>query len=235
MRMYTQRTLIFAILVGGLDFPALAQRNEPLSGQAGEIWRTKKYSPIQNPDVLKMSGAERGRVMLDGYARCLVSANPRKVEAVLSLPVDGSESLPALDRLMISDCLGDGTLTVNRVSARGALYRALYRYNFAKSAPPLQPESNVNSAAPDSEKFNYNPLRRFAECIVRDNSVAARELVVAPTVSGAEQIAFIKLSPSFANCMAKGSEVKFSKTVLVGIIAEMLYRLSSPVLVAGSK
>jgi hypothetical protein len=226
----------FSVMFGALLTPAMAQRNAPLNGQAGDVWRSKRYTPAQVPDVNKMTAAERGRVVLDGYANCVVRASPRKVTAMLAMPMHSAEAEAASRRLTVDDCLSGGDLTFDTDVLRGSLYRALYRYEFATNDSKLQPLSmDTAFNAKVTAQPNYDPLRRFSECVVRDNAVASRDLVMAAAASTIEQSAFAQLKTSFSTCMAKGSEVRFSKTVLVGLIAEMLYRLSSPILAAGSK
>ncbi|WP_264940125.1 hypothetical protein [Sphingomonas caeni] len=134
----------------------------------------------------------------------------------------------ALGKLANDDCLAAGELRFNTLLFRGGLYTALYRERFGRQMPALpQGPANFSAGAPqplDADAAKAIALREFGECVVRADPATAHAIVTVRIGSAEEARLYTVLGPLLGPCVYEGQEVKFSKTVLSGLFAEILYR-----------
>jgi hypothetical protein len=69
-----------------------------------------------------------------------------------------------------------------------------------------------------------NLLQRFGDCVVSANPADARALVLATAATQAERAAIARLGPALGGCVAPKNQVRFSRAVLQGVLAEALYK-----------
>jgi hypothetical protein len=195
------------------------------------------YEPAVPPDSVAMPAVERARYTLNAYASCLVHLNRKGVEATLKIPVGTKASDDAEVKLSVDDCMGTGELKMDGSLLRGALYRALYRTDFWRNPPTLSAEGldYARDMGPGLDTSQYVALRQYGECIVRADPADARNVMLSATATATEHDALLRLSPTFSTCLAKGSQIKFSKPTLLGLLAEVMYRLSQPSPVPGTR
>ena len=172
----------------------------------------------------RMSEEDRARKTTLDFARCILARYPQQVQAAITEP-DSTSGDRSLRKLADSDCLSDSTLEMPAPIFRGSLYRALYIRDFGKQ-PPAKFEANIDYVA----QMSGNPLGRerlilkaYASCVARMNPDGARALVLADVASKPEAEAIRELRPTLGACLKDGT-VRFSKGVLQGNIAEVLYR-----------
>ena len=186
------------------------------------------FEPASPPDSVTMPPVERARYTLNSYAACLVHLDRKRVEATLAMPIGTKASNAAAAKLSVAECLSDGELKMDGTLLRGSLYRALYRADFWRSVHALSPQPIDYAADIGAEggPNQYVPLHQYAECIVRADPTDTRNLLMGGTASATERDTLSRLSPTFSACLAKGSEIRFSKATLLGLLAEVMFRLS---------
>lgn len=211
------RRLLFVLVICALSSAsaALAQMN------ASRI--PERPAAAEVPNDSSLSDVDRARVMMRRFATCIVQKSREHVLSVLK-----NYNGPLGD-LADSDCLGDGTLQMPLELFRGALFAALYSNDFRSDPkitfpdPPLT-FSDCDSCADVAAYQSYVALRHFADCVVRAAPAESRTLALARPASAEEKRAFFALEPHLSACLQKGTTISFSRSVLAGLIAEVLYR-----------
>lgn len=177
----------------------------------GSIFR----DPAADPSVRDVSEEDRARQTMNSYAACLVRTRSVKVSRALARPT--AEVQSALAGLADSSCLNDGKLKMSGDLLRGALYRALYLRDFARTAP-------VSDAAPGAVPASSDVLQQFGYCVDQADPLNARAFVASVPATGAERAALQGLGPALSRCVAPGNNVRFSRSTLQGVLAEAAYR-----------
>lgn len=181
--------------------------------------------------VQRMSEADRARATMNDYAKCLVTNRPGLAKQAAELP-DDARAVRALNRLAISDCLYSGGLVMPHEVLRGAIYTALYKRDYLRSYPPAKSvaiDYMAGNAGSSTAARNWATIRMFASCVSRMDPINARAAVLARVASVEERETYTKLTPAMGDCLTAKGSVTFSKTVLQGALAEVLYREASSV------
>ena len=177
-----------------------------------------------------VAGAAQVRLTVDALGRCLVREEPAKVAAFLKLVPGSRASRDAARKLESDNCMVAGTVEPADAALRGSLFTALYRSAFGAAAEPLKdtgPDLKAEAAGQPAEiAAAYVASRSFAECVVRANPEGARALVLADPAGPAEAAAAKALTPAIAGCLPAGQTLNLTKSTLVSLVAEMLFRLS---------
>lgn len=202
--------------------PGLASEGEPHSSKP-------KFIPAE------------ARKTLDALAACTLHKSPRETIAFLRVFPDGPQAGRAGAALRLQECLlgvgGTASLHFAPTLLRGSFFRALYHRDFARSVPTLaqdMPPYRADAAGQsDATARPYVIARQFAECLVRKDTAVTHALLLAETGSVEETAHFRELQPDLGPCLVQGSTAQFNKSTLVGLIAEVQYRLSNPALLAG--
>ena len=172
---------------------------------------------------------------MNDYSACIVRGWRRATEDYLRLVPGTEQSRRATMKLAKDTCLSRGQLKFNSPLFRGGLFEALYAMDFGRSAPPGVAAApaiaypTVADPNPPAAAKVYPVLIAFADCVARADPAAARQLILSRVASASETTAFTSLMPRLRGCLPTGSELKFSRPMLRGYIAESLYRLSSAV------
>lgn len=217
------RSAILIVLAAAAVAPAFAQEPTRIRG-AG--------SPAEPSFHRRDQEAEAQRVMND-YARCVLIRRSSLAMRFLQTPPRSREAARAGSRAATNVCLGRGELSFHAPLFRGSLFEALYDREFGRrGAEDLGAVPPIDYAAdhPDRESDiarQQTSLRQFADCAVRADPAAAHSLIASEVTSEAESRAFAALGPELNGCLPQGIELRFSRPVLRGLIAETLYRLSA--------
>jgi hypothetical protein len=181
------------------------------------------------------------RLELDALAACLLREHQSEILHGLRLPDESRAQVTQLAPDYFNTCMGNFRIHFDYNSLRGSLYKVLFKHKFGASEPVL-PATPIDFALTDrtlpgstDRTVFHGKLLNFAECVVRSNPAAARELVLAMAGSGPEREAFAVLSGNFAGCMTPGVTLSFSKAALFGLIAEAYYRTSVTPQTAGAQ
>jgi hypothetical protein len=173
------------------------------------------------------------------FAECSLKSRRGSVMEYLKLFPGSRDAYKRMQSLAEYDCIGAGYISFTESLFRGAVYQFLYEDTYSHA--PLSELDNLGS--PDYG-FGGNPksrhdsheiaLRRYADCVARSDPEAAHALLVSTTGSEAEGPAFAALMPSLSNCLVKGDTLSFSKSVLRGTLAEVLYRIRTDAIPAAA-
>ena len=213
--------LLATLLLCAAAPPCLAQKRETEAQSGSNILVPKPaYIPETGSDIV------RARVTIVEFARCVIDRNSRGVERALALPL-GDASDVALSRLASDHCLESGTARIPSAVLRGAIFINLYRRfdkkKIATIALPALDFTHLESAGSSLDMFELGVLA-FGDCVVKRDPALARAVVLAPTASAGQDEAFKDLAPNLGSCLLKGQSLAFSKPVLEGVLAEVLYR-----------
>lgn len=172
------------------------------------------------------------RTFMVDYARCIDDLNKRNVDKMVD-QIPGTDGYSrAAQRTAVNQCLATGDMRFQHSSLHGAVFIHKYRSVFGRVTPTLGDMpfdyATLAATAPSDWKARYLAYRRFGECVVRRDPVAARAMVMAPIGSGTETGAIQTLAPSLSACIDAGVNANFTKERLSGVVAEALYRLSVP-------
>ena len=186
-----------------------------------------KMAPQPAPAVApsrKMSDSDRARQLTNDFAICVLKSSPRAVERAVMLPT--VMSYDALTKLARSECLVSGQIVIPRQLMRVAAYRALYIRDYRKQVPELSGSAMGYVSVADSDSFSQEiaRLNSFGSCVARANPASAHSLVLANAATDEEGEAIDGLRQNLADCLPGGTSVKFTKSVLQGLLAEVLYR-----------
>lgn len=181
---------------------------------------------------------DAARVTASDFARCVVARNPKGVARAIGLP-PGPAASTAMTALATSECLDSGEMTIPQRLMRGAIFVELYRVRESKKvniAPP-QPLDLDNPILPEfqQDRMRY-ALLYFGGCVVKRDERDARGIVLLKTASPAQNDAFKAILPNLGPCLVSGQKIAFSKSIIEGILAEVLYRGTvGPATGAGNK
>lgn len=200
---------------------------EPVTGS-----RIGRPAPAAPASDSHMSDKDQARAGLVAFGQCVVLTSRRPAERAIAMNPNDPAAYTALARLATPDCLRDADMHIPYPLMRGALYLGLYRADFARMEPPLRAEptdmlKEMNGAT-DSASRQYMAQRDLGECIVRAAPKASRELLLAKSTTSRENAAFAAVIPKIGPCLVQGYTVALSKIYVTSIVAEALYRLSTP-------
>lgn len=224
---------------------ALASVATPASAQRATEAETGSLIPIPQrariPEQGSMKDANRIRITMAQFARCVVDREPRRVEQTLALPF-GTPFDHAVVALATSECLDSGQIRFKAVAIRGPLFTELYRRRAIaeRSRQAWGPVlAKINFAAlaatTDASVQQYLGLVAFGDCVVGRDAEAARRVVLAPTASDAQDRTITAITPNLGPCIVQGTTLRFGKQVLEGVLAEVLYRgVDSPAVAAAA-
>ncbi|HEX8215024.1 MAG TPA: hypothetical protein VF582_06080 [Allosphingosinicella sp.] len=170
---------------------------------------------------------------MNKYAGCLLRTFRKRALAYLRLPPASLESIAAARKLATGWCLREGALGFRFPLLRGGLYEALYEEQFKRAGPaglPAVPPIDYTGGNPaplSDETAVAIALVQFADCVARANPTASRALILSKVASDEERAAFASLTPHLGGCLVSGTQLKFSRPMLRGFVAEALYRLSA--------
>jgi hypothetical protein len=170
---------------------------------------------------------------MNKYAGCLLRTFRKRALAFLRLPPASYEAMLAARKLATGWCLREGALSFRFQLLRGGLYEALYEEQFERAGaagltavPPVDYSGGNPTPLSDETAFAI-ALVQFADCVVRANPTASRALILSKVTSDEEKAAFASLTPHLGGCLVSGTQLKFSRPMLRGFVAEALYRLSA--------
>lgn len=213
---------------------ALVSASASANAQRATEQETGSHIPIPQrariPDAGTMREANRVRIVMAEFARCVVDRNYNQVAQALALPA-GHAFSGAVVRLATGECLESGEMRFKPVAIRGPLFTELYRRRVAaeKVGHPWGPAlAKVDLVTPvmamDQSEQQHLAMMAFGDCVVKRDAEAARRVVLAPTAGDAQDRSIVAIAPNLGPCIVQGTTLHFGKQVLEGILAEVLYR-----------
>ena len=183
-----------------------------------------------------------GRVALDqkaaenamrDFAKCVVSSSKREAKALEFLKIpDGDPQQEVLGKaISVSGCAMPGSqMRFSGDLFSRAIYTALYGKYYKKTAPEnlvfetldnYQSEFVTTGTPVQPSQIAF---RTFADCTVKGDAAAAHRFALSEIKSKAEIAALPMVMEAMQQCLSKGSQLRFSRTVLKGLVAESLYK-----------
>jgi hypothetical protein len=174
---------------------------------------------------------------MDDFARCMVSSRSRReqIERFLRTPPQGDEAGEIGRALATPGCVprffGRTQIRFKAELFRASLYTALYQREFGRlgspevfAVLPLNVDAEFDAppaAIPTTVLFT----RMLGDCVARADAAAVHALLLTRIDSKEEQPALDRVVPRLADCLPAGRQLKFSRTMLRGYLAEALYKL----------
>jgi len=187
---------------------------------------------IENPEKLvKPKEAERTMAQ---FSKCLLRKPWRKTAAMnyLALPNGDPEQGKRGLALTSSGCVPSGTSQMRFQSRmfRNSIFSALYAKYFRKeepknlvTKPPLDFKLEFNEVRAPVSKLEL-AVRNFGDCVSRRNADEVHSLLLTPIHSNKEKESISAIMPDLSACLTDGVQLKFSRTVIRGILAEAMYK-----------
>jgi hypothetical protein len=190
------------------------------------------FAANENDGRVAMDQKAAERAMRD-FTKCVVSSSKREAKAseFLKIP-DGDPKQGVLGQeIAVGGCAQPGSQMrfSNDLFSR-AVYTALYGKYFKKAVPEnLVFESGADYASEyvvttvpvDPRQIMF---RTFADCTVQNDAISAHKFALSEMHSKDEVAALPLVMTAMQSCLSKGSQLRFSRTVLKGLVAESLYK-----------
>lgn len=199
----------------------------------GAVQSAAAQVPLQS-----IEQAKQVRRALAGGAECLLATRMGSVKVFLAKFPTSKDGVRMARVLVAGDCVdgssGTQELMFSPDVIRGALFKAMYiqKYSGANvrmmpNAPDFALDVGANPAALADP---YLAVRKFGACVVARDPRASRDLVLAKVETDAEYTAFAALREPLATCAGAIADLPpVSRSMVVGAVAEVLYRSTEPV------
>ncbi|WP_426258679.1 hypothetical protein [Sphingomonas sp. DC1600-2] len=178
-------------------------------------------------------GVGEARKTMMAFAACLQNRAGFKLRKILDLPVGAKATRDRWRSLLDEGCLDiEGTLRFQPNVMRGAFYEIIYRMDFGKFPAVVTFDDVAPIAYPVSQEDQYRDGAKYrlemevGDCMVRADPAAARTLILTDVESDQETASIKALVPVVSKCMDAGRTVTLSTSIMRGLAAEALYRLS---------
>jgi hypothetical protein len=189
---------------------------------------TRKPAQIDSRDK------DAARKTLEVFSTCVVQRVYNRAIKMVDMRIDMPEYVKQMNSISsgYDDCLSGGDLSISNGLFRGGLFRALYMREFkldgpATFAPELATGYQDRYPQPYSDEAKSSiAMMNFAECVSRADGANVRLLVGSVAGSSVESAAIQALAPKLGPCITQGNQIRFSKPILKGALAEGIYRLS---------
>lgn len=190
----------------------------------------RKQAPAEPPYYRQASPSEKARFAVNQFALCRTERVRVTIERYLldTKPADWSDD--GLQRIMgpyLTDCLMGGDVETPYEIMMGSTFLAVLRlkYRDAERMPALTAvDYRALHDVTDAKGSHYIATREFAQCVVMAAPKETAELLFSRELSPAETAAVQKVAPYLGPCLPQGTELKFSRAMLFGFLAEAMYR-----------
>lgn len=214
-------------LIFGAGIAALMMGSVALAQETGSLI-TRKPAQIDSRDK------DATRKTLEIFSVCVLQRAYNRVTKMVDMRVDIPEYVKQMNSISsgYDDCLSGGDFVIGNGLFRGGLFRALYMREFKLDGPVVfNPEVKTGYSDRYPEPFSDEArssiaMTNFAECVARADGANVRLLVGSVAGSSVETSAIQALAPKLGPCIAAGNQIRFTKPILKGALAEGIYRLS---------
>lgn len=214
-------------LISGVAATALMMSTIAYAQETGTLI-TRKPAQIDSRDK------DVARKIGEIFSVCVLQRSYGRVIKMVDMRVDIAEYPKQMDSISsgYDDCLSGGDLVISGGLLRGGLFRALYIRQF-KLGGPVTFDPQITTGYRDRYPEPYSDEARssiatisFAECVTRADGANVRMFVMSVAGSSVETAALQGLGAKLGPCIAQGNQIRFSKSILKGALAEGIYRLS---------
>ncbi|MBP6378794.1 MAG: hypothetical protein KA312_00095 [Sphingorhabdus sp.] len=186
--------------------------------------------PAKIPDN-NLSKADLSRATMRSFSKCVIGVSRQRVINYLDTFPSSKEAFELANGLSRDDCLVGADLRFSEKLFRWSAYDELYNAEFNDhdlTTIATIPETDYVAMTKglNAEQFQFVAIWQLGECTVRAAPKAAQTLVRSQIGSSAEEAAIQEILPFVSGCVNKDNELKFSKAVFRGVMAEALYKLA---------
>jgi hypothetical protein len=206
------------------------------------VWLAPCQLSAQDGDAEELSVKAAEQTMRD-FARCVVSSKKREAKAVEFLKVpDGDPRQRDLGtKIAVSGCAPTGSkMQFQPDLFSRSVYTALYRKYYGKT-PPETDKWTVATDYTSEYSVSTTPvrqqqlaLRAFADCTASGDAPAAHRFAISEMRGSEEKAALPSVMVWLQKCLPEGTQLRFSRTVLKGLLAESLYKMRQRSLVTAT-
>ena len=178
-----------------------------------------------------MSKDDISRLTMRSYARCVIGVQRKRIMEYLNSIPGSPDAYKLANNLSKDECLATDQLTFNEKLFRWTVYDELYNTsfrNFDVSKIAVVPNTDFVALANNmgAKGMEIAAVWQLGECSVRAAPKEADALVKSAIGSKTEASAINAIVPQVGGCVDQDSQIKFSKPVLRGLMAEALYKLA---------
>jgi hypothetical protein len=182
------------------------------------------------------------RIAVSKYAACVVKKKGYRARLLLDEPIGEKGAGSRWAEVMNSDCLTEeavgekyeeqAEMRFTPMIIRGAIYEILLAKDYGQVAKidNFETVKSVKYAAqaklPSSAEAAYSVAMNIGECTVREATEESYALLAAAVGSAEEKAATSALLPKLEACTPQGVSLEFSMSVVRGMIAEPMYRMT---------
>jgi hypothetical protein len=173
------------------------------------------------------------------YTKCILKARGKSVDAFLKTIPDSPESQKPLKALLIDQCISNQLFNLTEVSLDQNLLRAsLFDHLYSREMKENAVAINYAQLGPSDLAAEFGTVianvtpavtlqRKLGDCVVRQATDQARELLAVPIWDKEESLRFKAITPVMAQCLPEGAQLKFSRTMMRGMLAESLLKFAA--------
>jgi hypothetical protein len=205
-----------------------------------------KYSFDDNKGIAVKIDGKNSEVLMAEYVKCVADAKQSMVQKYLSTVPDSENSKKAYKPLIVSQCFNRQSFNLSELRFEDTLFRAsffdyLYRKNQAASKkfdfstlPPAEYSSEYDGKTANLPGVTV-VQRKFGDCVVRQAGQEVDTLLSVDIWAPEEKIRISSISSTMGTCLPDGAELKFSRTLLRGTLAESMYKFQQRLSQSGQK
>ena len=192
---------------------------------------------------------DEARIAVSKFAACVVKKKGYRARPLLDQPIGEKGAGSRWAELMNSDCLDEeavgekyeeqAEMRFTPMVIRGAIYEILLAKDYGQETrfDSFESVKSVKYAAqaklPSSAEASYSVAMNIGECTVREATSRSYALLATAIGTKEETAATDALLPAIGSCTPAGVTLEFSMSVIRGMIAEPLYRLTKAKVEAG--
>lgn len=217
------RHIIAGVLGLSVVSPAIAQS----VSEADLGTRMQRPAPARI-DARKLNDEQRGRDVMNKFARCAIDRSRKTIAAAISL--NAGYDAPLLAKAASDECLESGEIRFPAALMRGAVFSELYRRALKKGERKLAefPVEPVDlTQIPQAENKAATSLYYLlwvSDCLAKAHLREMQTIITANTASNAQEAAYSAIIPAIGPCIYEGSTFSVSRAILEAGFGEYLYR-----------
>jgi hypothetical protein len=213
------------------------KRRKNAGEKDGVFNKGDKYAFDDNKGSAVKIEAKVSETMMAEYAACIADYKEKQVSSYINTIPYSKKSEASYKPLLEGECVSKQnfnltSITFDDIQFRASIYDFLYRQAYKNTASldysQLEPSKYTAEYSGDSESIPAVTLvqRKFGDCVVRLAPNETRDLLSQKIWSEDESTRISALSPAMGQCLTSGLQLKFSRTLLRGTLAESLYKFN---------
>jgi hypothetical protein len=175
------------------------------------------------PDAQEAAAKSRHAIANAAYAGCLARHESRRVQHVVDAGF-GEKFDAAFSQLPIEKCIPGPDVVNNATALRGPLFKTMY-VKFGPAAGRSAAHFGIDWKANVPAGSSLLAWYLVGSCVEAHAPGESRALVLAATESADEQEQFSKIMPKLASCLPAGERFAIDRSILTGVLAEIVYRI----------